>query len=106
MRLVRAVGAFVRTLVHEAAHWRVEYYPWLGPTAGAIIAQFRRAGAITPRTAKRYYPRSRREAATLALLLEESIVCQVEPGRYFLNLDLSGPSEPLQFWMRAGTGAV
>jgi hypothetical protein len=97
MGLVRAVSAFVRTVVNEAAHWQLEHYQWLGPSARTIIAQFRRAGATSPRTARRYYPRTRQEAEALSVLLEESILCQVRPGHYFLNLDAWRPSEPLQF---------
>jgi hypothetical protein len=54
---------------------------------GRIVRQFYAARALSPHTARRFYPRSSTEAAAFASLLEQFIICQSTPGHYFLNLD-------------------
>jgi hypothetical protein len=52
---------------------------------GMIIRDFRNAGATSRRTAQRFRPRSAAEVDALRQLMEAWIICQPEPGRYFLN---------------------
>lgn len=52
-----------------------------------IVRQFYAARALSPHTARRFYPRSSAEAAAFASLLKQFIICQSTPGHYFLNLD-------------------
>lgn len=52
-----------------------------------IVRQFYAARALSPPTARRFYPRSTAEATAFASLLEQFIICQSTPGHYFLNLD-------------------
>lgn len=90
MNLQRAFAAFLRTFAAEAAAWsflRGFNLGPLGPHVGLIVRQFREAGALTPRTARRFYPRSSVEADAFARLLDRFIICQSKPGHYFLNID-------------------
>ena len=82
MDLQRTLNALLSMLPHGVTESPVMF----GPRA-RIVRQFRHAGALTPRTARRFYPRSSADAAAFAALLEEFIICQSTPGHYFLNRD-------------------
>ena len=84
----RVVTEFIRKLAVEATTWlgALETPMW-GPHAGSVVRQFRAAGAVSPRTARRFYPRSSAEATAFTHLLEAFVICQSTPGHYFLDVD-------------------
>jgi hypothetical protein len=84
--LQRTLEAFVRKLADEATLWRPLFGTTIDRQGRTIIRQFWQAGAITAHSARCYYARSSAEANAFARLLEEFIICQPTPGRYFLNL--------------------
>jgi hypothetical protein len=84
----RVVTEFIRKLALEATTWlgALEAPMW-SSAAGSVVRQFRDAGAVSPRTARRFYPRSSAEASAFAHLLETFVICQATPGHYFLDVD-------------------
>lgn len=56
-----------------------------GRPTGVIIAVFRSAGAVDRRATQRFHAKSRVEAMTFQWLLDLEILCEPEPGRYFLD---------------------
>lgn len=52
-----------------------------------IVRQFFDAGALSPRMARRYYPRSAAEAKAFADLRADLIIREARPGHYFLSMD-------------------
>lgn len=51
----------------------------------AVVRAFREAGATSPRTAQRYHAHSALDESAFASLLEEGIIRQRSPGRYYLD---------------------
>lgn len=82
MMLQRTLSAFFSMIAHN-----VPVLPGMFGSQARIVRQFHHAGALSPHTARRFYPRSSAEATAFAGLLEEFIICQSTPGHYFLNLD-------------------
>ena len=92
-------------LVQRTLYWlsliahNVPVLPELLGTQARIVRQFYDAGALSPDTARRYYPRSSADAAAFARLLEDFVVRQSAPGRYFLDLEaLKQRSMPRAAW--------
>jgi hypothetical protein len=52
-----------------------------------IVRQFFDAGSLSPRMARRYYPRSAAEAKAFADLQEDLIIREARPGHYFLSVE-------------------
>jgi hypothetical protein len=82
MTLQRALSRFVSLIADNVPLFT-------GPfgAQGRIVRQFYVVRALSPNTARRFYPRSSAEATAFASLLEQFIICQSVPGHYFLNLD-------------------
>ena len=85
MRLQKAVATFLQTIVADFRQSSHSFALGIGPHGSSIIRQFREAGAVSSRSARRYYPRSQADATAFARLLERFIICQSVPGHYFLN---------------------
>jgi hypothetical protein len=82
MMLQRALSRFFSMVADN-----LPLFTGLFGAQGRIVRQFYAARALSPHTARRFYPRSSAEAAAFASLLEQFIICQSTPGHYFLNLD-------------------
>ena len=82
MILQRALSRFFSMLAEN-----VPLFTGIFGAQARIVRQFHAAGALSPHTARRFYPRSSVEATAFAALLEQFIICQSTPGHYFLNLD-------------------
>ncbi|MGQ0641489.1 MAG: hypothetical protein ACT4P6_12115 [Gemmatimonadaceae bacterium] len=80
MNLQRALSALFSMIPLGVA----ELPGMFGPQA-RIVRQFQDAGALSPHSARRFYPRSSAEATAFAALLEAFVICQSAPGHYFLN---------------------
>ena len=85
MRLQTAFASFLQSIVADFRHSSQSFALGVGPHGASIIRQFREAGAVSSRSARRYYPRSQADAAAFARLLERFIIRQTTPGHYFLN---------------------
>jgi hypothetical protein len=65
--------------------------PGFGPLFGLVgtwpnlAGSFLDAGAVSPAAAKRFHPRSMFEEAAFARLLNDGIIRQAAPGRYWLD---------------------
>ena len=82
MILQRALNRFLSMVADN-----VPLFTGMFGAQARIVRQFYDARAMSPQTARRFYPRSSAEASAFASLLKQFIICQSTPGHYFLNLD-------------------